>query len=342
MTRSVCRSAAAVAAPVAITAVAALLALPAWASPDPPPDYGIDFLRIGAPGNRNTIASETPLEPDWHYGAVDRVYRISQTELTNLQWAEFCNAYKDYWDGHPLTAQFVGLRMTAEFNPDGSVARYMPWEGAENQAARVPWRMAARYVNWLNNDKGFDRAAFEDGAYDTSTFFTDGAGFAHDQLTHHESARYWIPTLNETIKAAYHDPNRYGPGLEGYWLYPDSGNEPLVAGPPGIGETWGENDVNHGEVGAFPNSHSPWGLLDVSGTGWEWTEHVRYPQEGAGGRDLVGSNNDVFFQTYDRLDLRDATSIISFGTVRVASSVPSPSSISIVLIVMLNSRRRSR
>ena len=336
MTRSVCRSA----APAAITAAAVLLALPAWATPDPPPDYGIDFLRIGAPGNRNTIASETPMQSTWRYGAVDRVYRISQTELTNLQWAEFCNAYKDYWDGHPLTGQFIGLEMTAEFNPDGSVARYFPLPGAERHAARVTWRMAARYVNWLNNDKGSDQAAFEDGAYDSSTFITDGAGFVHDQLTHHESARYWIPTLNETIKAAYHDPNRYGLGLEGYWLHPDGGNEPLVEGPPGIGETWGESAA--GDVGSYPNAASPWGLLDVSGTGWEWTEHVRLPEEGHGIRDTVGSINSVLYQLEDRLDRRRVSSYFANCTVRIASIIPAPSAVAPFGLALLAAMRRRR
>ncbi|MBX3361110.1 MAG: SUMF1/EgtB/PvdO family nonheme iron enzyme [Phycisphaeraceae bacterium] len=321
--------------------VIGVIVLPVWGSPDPPPDYGIDFLRISAPGNRDTIPSETPIEPDWHYGAVDQVYRISRTELTVTQWAEFCNAYKDYWEGHPLSFDFVGLGMSAEFNSDGTVARYVPLDDDTKKAARVRWRMAARYVNWLNNDKRPEQSAFEDGAYDTSTFHTDGTGFAHDQLTHHADARYWIPTLNETIKAAYYDPDRYGPGLEGYWLYPDGGNEPLVEGPPGIGETWGENGGDGpGDAGAYPGVASPWGLLDVSGTGWEWTEHVRFPEEGARSRELVGSNNDLTYQWYDRLDFRDADNL-AFGTVRIASAIPEPYGMFVFGIIAIN-RRRSR
>lgn len=315
-------------------------ALSAFAAPDPPPDYGIDFLRIGAPGNRNTIPSETPIEPDWQYGAVEREYRISRTELTVTQWAEFCNAYKDYWKGHPLSFDFVGLGMTAEFNPNGTVARYVPFDDYANKAARVRWRMAARYVNWLNNDKGSEEAAFGDGAYDASTFYTDPTGFAHDQLTHHADARYWIPTLNETIKAAYYDPHRYGTGLEGYWLYPDGGNEPLVEGPPGVGETWGENGgEGPGDVGAYPDVQSPWGLLDISGTGWEWTEHIRFPEEGARSRELVGSNNDITWQIYDRLDFRDADNA-AFGTVRVAGAIPEPYGVALFGMLAVHRRRR--
>ena len=83
----------------------------------------------------------------------------------------------------------------------------------------ITWRTAAKFSNWLHNDKASSIAALQDGAYDTSTFTTNPNQTFNDQLTHHPVAKFWIPTLDEWIKAAHYDPNRYGPGEGGYWEY---------------------------------------------------------------------------------------------------------------------------
>ena len=84
----------------------------------------------------------------------------------------------------------------------------------------ISWRMAAIYANWLHNDKSTARSAFLNGAYDVSTFGYINGDVATDQAAHHPSARYWIPTLDEMIKASNYDPNK--PNLDGttggYWL----------------------------------------------------------------------------------------------------------------------------
>jgi hypothetical protein len=83
-------------------------------------------------------------------------------------------------------------------------------------------RNAAMYCNWLHNDKSTDRSAFLDGAYDVSTFTYTPFGAFNDQITRHTTARYWIPSWDEWLKAAHHDPNRHGPGQEGWWFWSNS------------------------------------------------------------------------------------------------------------------------
>lgn len=51
-----------------------------------PPDYGHDFVTIGAPGNRGVLPFEAP---NWNFdilgtfGDVAYEYRIARTEVTN-------------------------------------------------------------------------------------------------------------------------------------------------------------------------------------------------------------------------------------------------------------------
>jgi hypothetical protein len=89
------------------------------------------------------------------------------------------------------------------------------------QSADMSFEYAARYCNWLHNGKVNEAWAFESGAYDTSTFNQNPDGTYNHQLTRSEGARYWIPSHDEWVKAAYYDPNRYGEGEEGYWLFPN-------------------------------------------------------------------------------------------------------------------------
>ena len=77
----------------------------------------------------------------------------------------------------------------------------------------VDWRTCAIFCNWLHNGKSSARSAFLSGAYDVSTFgYISSAGGFTDQLTHNAGTSYWIPTLDEWLKAAHFDPNRNGPG----------------------------------------------------------------------------------------------------------------------------------
>ncbi len=98
----------------------------------------------------------------------------------------------------------------------------------------ISWRMAAIYANWLHNDKSTARSAFLNGAYDVSTFGYINGDVATDQAAHHPSARYWIPALDEMIKASHRDPNK--PNLDGttggYWLYSNGSTQPWVGAPP--------------------------------------------------------------------------------------------------------------
>jgi formylglycine-generating enzyme required for sulfatase activity len=81
----------------------------------------------------------------------------------------------------------------------------------------VSWYNAARFVNWLHNDKPTtgvqNNSTTENGSYQ----LTGNTG----NPTRDFAAKYFIPTENEWYKAAYY---KAGGTNAGYWTYATSSN----------------------------------------------------------------------------------------------------------------------
>jgi hypothetical protein len=307
------------------------------------PDYDFDWVTIGHPRNRDTIESEVPYEPGLRIGGVDHKYRLTRTEVTVSQWFEFVNAYAPYWDGALNDSDFTGVWISAK-NNDPENPEYQMVPGSESFPTNMSWHVAARYVNWLHNGKGGQEADFESGVYDTSTFTENGDGTWNDQREHSPDALFWIPTLDEWTKGMYYDANRYGPGQEGYWTYPDGGEDPLTPGWPWDG---GETSagIKHDEgapyldVGSYPWVTSPWGLMDGSGGETEWVEDMS-----VGGWSRLAKATSQFgaYPEYsDRLGIIGGSDpgFSGFG-LRLASTIPAPHTGFIVVPVLCFQWRR--
>ena len=298
-----------------------ILAMSAQATAQTMPNYGLEWALVGEPGNRGTKPFETQGIPHWSIGAVEHEFRISKTQLSVTQWLEFVQAYEPYYTGFKNDNAFTGanIHWTSQYG-------YRIGGGTENFPANMSWHFAARYVNWLHNDKASEQWAFENGAYDTSTFTTSPPNNSrNDQIEHHPDAKFWIPTLHEWTKAVYYDPNRYGPGEEGYWLHPDGGMEPLVSGLPGTpgAETSGGIFRNDVDIGLYPNTGSLRGLLDTSGGRPEWTETVATMASRT--RWTMGSRTgSLGWFTDDRLDFfGSGLPLLPTEGLRLSSQVPS-------------------
>jgi hypothetical protein len=209
----------------ALLSTALVMANPATAQPAPP----LGFVTIGAPGNRATIPSEVPSNPGLEIGAVAYEFRLTRTEATVEQYAQFANAYLRW---NPQRALDNEVLSTLAPTGDGRV-QFLP-ENAQLPVT-LSWRTAARWCNWLHDDQADRADAFENGAYDTSTFVTMPGGVVLDQLTRSPGARFWIPSRDEWTKGAYYDPHRYGQDVGGYWRQPNSTNIPLESGLPSAG-----------------------------------------------------------------------------------------------------------
>jgi len=287
-------------------------------------DYGFGFVTIGDPGNRDTVPEEVPQWPELEVGGVEFEYRIMRTELTVGQQFEYVTSY---WEHVPLNERgsrsFLGLWIRPAGPPEDP--RYYIVQGAEHRPAAMSWRHTARFANWLHNGKADEQWAFEDGAYDTSTFGYNNDGTLTDQPEHHPDARFWIPTMDEYAKAMFWDPPADG-GEGKYWMFPHSKDvAPIPGAPWNGGETNAglhPDDVPYLDVGSYPWAASPWGLLDGSGGQPEWMENLadgHYDRVWHGSIEY-GSFHDLF----DRVDWWSGTDaeFIDLG-VRLAPVVPS-------------------
>jgi len=313
---------------LAITALSALLGVPARA--DIPPDYDFGWAVIDHAGNAGY--DRDPASFNFGRGSVGYDYRITTDEVTTAQWMEYANTFtgkpgvpadfaKPVWWGATLSGGQYQLRPVAN-------AAMIPVRG-------ISWRDAALYVNWLENGKSNDYASTQHGVYDASTFGWSSDGSFSDQLYHAPGAKFWIPTLDEWIKSVHFDPAKTG-GLGGWWEQPNGSDVPLIPGAPGIGQTSagyeagfpGEWDI---PLGAYPATLSPWGLLDASGGGAEWLEesYAPYPQS----RGIDGAPAGLDNVDADRARSTDylVPTTRAYGTLRLASAVPSPSTLALVV-----------
>lgn len=308
---------------------------------------GFDWATIGAVGN----AAYAGPGPNSGRGRVNYQYKISKLEITTSQWLEFTNTFSTQTDAYNFT-KLGPLYWGATFDPTyiGPGVRYRLRQGDPNAGMRpvggISWRDAARYCNWLHNGKSSSLASLTTGAYDTTTFGGNRTTGYSDAATHLPGAKYWIPTLDEWMKAAYYDPDRFGKGGGGWWDFTNRSNQNGVPGLPGVGTTSaGLQLPNRGEwtiaLGAYSASTSPWGLLDTSGGAAEWTEEwagrVDRATLGAAAGDILQREST---STTEGLvfDPEEATTIIGL---RIASAVPAPSTI-VALGFMLYPRRKRR
>lgn len=312
-----------------------------------PPSFGHDFVTVGAPGNRAALDSEryygSAVAGFPNLGQVNQSFRISRTETTVTQWFDFVRAawpvamQQGYSNNDP---RFTGGHIytdSAQSNPN-AIWRITP--GTQSLATPMSFRFATWYCNWLQAGKpmtGVTLTTFTSGAYDAN-------------LERQAGALYWVPNLDEWTKATYYDPNRYGVGQEGYWLFPGMSMVPLIGGPPGSpgAQTSAGNWLPNGQlppnVGSYPSTMSPWGLLDTSGGRYEWTDtrHAIPAFRLFRGQDLGGGLE----MPSDRIDqLFSGTGPDSGGGMgfRIASAIPAPSPCifaGIVIACVLPRRRR--
>lgn len=234
---------------------AAVLLLPSFASA-----VTIDWVTIGDPGNAADAAG---------IGAVATSYRISKTEVTNAQYAEFLNAKAA---SDPFALYQVGMGVVTfaggitRSGSSGSYT-YTTIVGRENMPVNnVSFFDALRFANWLHNGQGSGDT--ETGAYTLlgGTIFPSNGS----TLTRNPGATIYLTSEDEWHKAAYFDGTSY-------FSYPAGTNTETVCTSPGTAA----NTANCGdlagdvtEVGSYTGSASPYGTFDQAGNVGEWTEDM--------------------------------------------------------------------
>ena len=291
-------------------------------------------------------------------GSVAYDYRIARDEVSSGQFITFLNTFTTQSDalatrilpqivwGGEVDSSYSGPGTSYQLRTDVAHADRLPILGTS-------WRSAAYFINWMNNDLSTHASAIEDGAYDASTFGGGpGQGGYTDQAAHHSDASYWLPSMDEWLKAAHYDPNKEGQDQGGWWIYNNGSDTPLVGGPPGTGDTsagWVMNDNGRPAwetpLGSYLQTMSPWGLRDVSGGGGEWTETWIPYQTNLTDRIWMGAPAGTLSwaddATYFGGDWPTSRGfMLSF---RVASSVPAPGpTVALCGVILYQSTRRRR
>ena len=244
----------------------------------------LDFMCVGNPGNH--------ADKRTGYGRVNYVFEISKTEITNAQYAEFLNACAKHADPYGLfnQSQTEGLfgGIIRESNNGGFFYKAKPSWG-RRPVVYVSWRSAARFANWLHYNQpntgaseiGTTEGSNNLGAYNTQSF--GGCNGRYSDCNHRNStARYFLPTQDEWVKAAYYD---YSKDDNPYWLFPTRSDTPPPNKPINHNK-YAANYCNNtfsigppyylSEVGSYPNAKSYYGILDAAGNVWEFCEDWRH------------------------------------------------------------------
>jgi len=329
-----------------------VLALAASAAAQPDPS-GIDFVTVTHPGN----PAYTGFDPFGYTsgrGSVGYEYRLGRTEVTTAQWIEFFNTFttQDYHREWLTRPNLWGAQVDPTYTGPGLRYRLrgdLPGAG-DIAAYGITWRTAALYCNWLHNGKSSDPASLESGAYDASTFLDLPGNLFTDQATRSPGARYWIPSLDEWLKAAHWSPDNSANG--GWYTYPNASDTPLVYGPPGQGQANAGFNLpgpaeNYIPLGSYPATPSIWGTLDMAGCGSEWTEEIR--QIGMTG--MIRTFDGSYASSLGGLDVvygvagQYPGSTAGEFNLRIAAAIPAPSGVAMLATiawVLGLPRRRTR
>lgn len=219
--------------------------------------FQIEFVTVGDPGN------------DFHanafnLGQVNYEYRIAKFEISREMISNANSA--------------GGLKLSmANMSSLGG-------NGGNRPATGLSWNEAARFVNWLNTSSGFMPAYkfdFQPGHddYDPNDnlvlWTTTEAGFNSANPFRNSLAKYFLPSIDEWHKAAYHDPTVV-PG-DPYWEYATKSNLPPVPVASGNNPTTKEAVYNQSSTGGPADIFnagglSYWGTMGQGGNVFEWNE----------------------------------------------------------------------
>jgi formylglycine-generating enzyme required for sulfatase activity len=251
------------------------------------------FVTIGNPGNVGDARTGGT------NGAVAYTYRMAEFLVRCDQWVEYLNDVAsadtngyvpgsdmdDYWTTGSSARNCGVLRLGVP----GAFTYYCKADYTNKPVTWVNFFMAARYVNYLCNGAK-PGADTEHGAYDLSLYYN---------VVRNPSAPYFLPTQSELYKAAYYQPGIMSVGTNAnYWLFGTASDthpggaianaDGSVSNAPGnLGNwsdpntgpfTWDGTPENVSSVGGCGvGSSSHYGVYDIFGNGYEWSETRKSP-----------------------------------------------------------------
>jgi formylglycine-generating enzyme required for sulfatase activity len=190
-------------------------------------------------GNANNTCDDTL------QGGVGYDYRIGKYEVTADQWAAV---------------------IAADHNVGGACF----WSGSQ-PAAGMTWYQAAKFCNWLTTGH------YDQGFYTISKGVPTPKPMSHNRYAALYGTTYFVPTVDEWYKAAYHKNNGATGGASNYWDYPTGSNDrPVGFRNPQVPPF--DAVFYDGRLQDYPNNvtdagtPSPYGTIGQGGNVWEWIE----------------------------------------------------------------------
>lgn len=205
--------------------------------------FEIPFVTIGDAGNpADDTGNPNPA------GSVDYVYHIGRYEVPEEAITKAIAQSEE--DGEPL-----GINTPYERGPG-------------RPATGLTWLEIAKFVNWLNVEKGASPAYKIDDNGEFQLWEPADPGYDPGNLFRNSEAVYFLPTVDEWYKAAYYDPLTgsyydFATGSDSEPAAVTSGSDPGTA-------VW--------NVGTEPadvilaGGQSPYGTVGQSGNVYEWEE----------------------------------------------------------------------
>jgi|LauGreStaDraftv2_3_1035109.scaffolds.fasta_scaffold34517_1 formylglycine-generating enzyme required for sulfatase activity len=206
--------------------------------------FTMEFVTIGNPGNAaDTTGSPNPV------GSVAYTYNLGKYEVSR---------------GMINNANTLGNLGITMYDMGGY--GFGDGNGVNRPAMGISWYEAAKFVNWLNTNQGFQAAYKFDGSGKFQLWSSTDAGYNASNLFRNSLAKYVLPSTSEWYKAAYGSPT-------GTWYdYPTGSNS-------APGQVWNGTAANT----AVYQSHnvaditsagglSAYGTMAQGGNAWELTE----------------------------------------------------------------------
>jgi len=270
--------------------------------------FTMDFVTIGNPGN----AADTTGIPN-PVGSVAYSYNIGKYEVSRDQITK------------ANSAGSLGITLWDMSSWGGN--------GVNRPATGLTWNEAAKFVNWLNTNQGFQAAYKFDGSGNFQLWSSTDAGYNANNMFRNSLAKYVIASRDEWYKAAYSSP-------DGTWYNFANGRN---SSPDAVTSGTADNTAVFGGVNTGSRftadidqagGVSPWGTMAQDGNVWEWHETASdgiNNTAGETGELRGGWAYDAGGQgVYSKIAMGPTSDSVWSG-LRVAS-VPEPSALSLLAI----------
>ena len=276
--------------------------------------FSIDFVHIGNPGN---AADGNGL------GHVNYDFRIGKYEVSKEQF---------------LKASVGGVADMGYFGRAGANSEWRPATG-------VTWVEAARFVNFLNTNSGYQRAYKINEHNSLELWASSDYGYDSSNKVRNIYAKYFLPSTDEWYKSAFGNPG-------GAWhLFATGGDISPISVYDGTSGAVYQRPWNDGPAMIFDaGGLSGWGTMAQSGNVQEWLETASDGENNSNSEDRA-IRGGSWFSTSSEISSVSQKSLPPWSDsqsqetgFRIAM-VPEPSSLSLLLAggaVLMAGRRRKR